>query len=113
MYKTARKEKKKEKKEKQTNKQKQYLRTNTSLHIGHIYRSEIILATFSLKRFFLFIFFFLEKKVPLISVEKHCCIIYFHYFFIIFFFFNWSNIEKWHNAWDFQISLQVEREQNK
>ena len=52
MYKTARKE----------TKTKQYLRTNTSLHIGHIYISEIILATFSLKSFFTIIIFSWKKK---------------------------------------------------
>lgn len=39
-------------KENKKTKQKQYLRTNTSLHIRHIYILEIILATFSLKSFF-------------------------------------------------------------
>lgn len=49
---------------KQTNKQKnpkQYLRTNTSLHIRHIYISEIILAT-SLKLFFQYYYHFSWKK---------------------------------------------------
>lgn len=44
-------------------KTKQYLRTNTSLHIRHIYISEIILATFSLKSLLL-LFFFPGKKFP-------------------------------------------------
>ena len=62
--------KKQTKKKIKQNKTKKYLRTNTSLHIGHIYRLEIILATFSLKHFLFFFFviiiiiipFFLEKK---------------------------------------------------
>lgn len=53
---------KKQKRKKQ--KTKQYLGTNTSLHIRHIYISEIILATFSLKSLLLSLFFFLEKKFP-------------------------------------------------
>lgn len=45
----------KKEQKKTTKKQKQYLRTITSLHIGHIYTWEIILATgFSLKSVFFF-----------------------------------------------------------
>lgn len=47
----------KTKKKTNKNKTKQYLGTNTSLHIRHIYISEIILAT-SLKSFFKYYYHF-------------------------------------------------------
>lgn len=49
-----------------TKKKKQYLRTNTSLHIRHIYTSEIILAT-SLKSFFKYYYHFSWKT----KVSRH------------------------------------------
>lgn len=54
-------------KENKKTEQKQYLRTNTSLHIRHIYILEIILATFSLKFVIIIINFFFnlgKKKFP-------------------------------------------------